>query len=381
MLLPPGDCRDSSPPIPGFVDLQVNGYAGVDFSNPKLLRADFVSAARRVLDDGCCVAFLPTIITSPLETYETVLPMLADVIEEINAARGGGGGGGGGGNGVGELPAGSLLGVHLEGPFISGESGAVGCHPPEHTRAPSTELLERWQSLARGQIRVITVAAELDGCEALVRRALSLGIVVSLGHQLAEAGDIARLADAGASLCTHLGNGMPNMIHRHRNTLWASLADDRLQTCLITDGEHLPRDAIVSFVRAKGSRGIIVTSDVAPVAGLDPGLHLWGHTRVRVEAPSDAGAPTRVRAAELPCLAGSGSLMVHCVNHLAGLAGSRRPERAGELLLSEAELEEVSFYNPLRAIGVDEAQIAALLRGAPRRVKFDAAQGCYVVYE
>ena len=364
------DRRGSSLPIPGFVDLQVNGYAGVDFSNPELTRADFVSAARRVLNDGCCVAFVPTIITSPLETYEAVLPMLADIMEETNAA---------GDARVGELPPGSLLGVHLEGPFISGEPGAVGCHPPEHTRAPSVELLEHWQSLARGQIRMITIAAELDGSEALVQCALRLGIVVSLGHQLAEAGDIARLAGAGASLCTHLGNGMPNMIHRHKNTLWASLADDRLQTCLITDGEHLPCDAIVSFVRAKGSQGIIVTSDVAPVAGLDPGLHLWGHTRVRVEAPSDVGAPTRVRAAELPCLAGSGSLMVHCVNYLAGLAGSRRPENAGKRLLSEAELEDVSFYNPLRAIGMDGARTAALLREAPRRVKFNAAKGQYDV--
>ena len=345
---------------PGFVDLQVNGYLGIDFSDPELTTESFVKAAAAVLAQGACVAFLPTIITSPLETYTSNLPLLAQIIESTKSdpckkiTDGS----------LPQLPRDSILGIHLEGPFISPEPGAVGCHPPEHTRAPSVPELREWQRLARGHIKLLTIAAELDGAEELCRAATQeMGITVSLGHQLAGGEDVRRLVNAGATLCTHLGNGMPNMIHRHKNALWTSLAEDRLSAMLITDGEHLPADAITTFVRAKRTSRIIVTSDVAPVAGLASGVYAWGSTMVRVE-------DTRVRAADLPCLAGSGSLMVHCMNHLASIHHAAGSNSGGGWLLTTGELGQVGFDNPLKAIGVGYDTVQRL-RGRRALVSFE----------
>ena len=111
---------------------------------------------------------------------------------------------------------------------------------------------ERWQELARGHIRLLTIAAERRGAAQLCAHAVAMGITVSLGHQLATADDIDACAAAGATLLTHLGNGCPAMIDRHRNHLWPALAEERLSAMLISDGQHLPPAAISTFLRAKG---------------------------------------------------------------------------------------------------------------------------------
>ena len=194
---------------------------------------------------------------------------------------------------------------------------------------------------------MITIAAELPGSEELCRWAVARNISVSLGHQMASAKDVRRLVSCGASLATHLGNGMPNMIHRHQNSLWPLLAEDRISAMLILDGQHLPDDAIVAMVRAKSAAGIIITSDAAPVAGLDDGNYSWGSTNVRV-------CSGRVRHSTLPCLAGSGALMLQCMNHLAQIKTSKHG-----WLLSPDELMQVGCQNPLRALpSLSEAQIA-----------------------
>jgi N-acetylglucosamine-6-phosphate deacetylase len=390
--------------IPGFVDIQCNGYKGVDFSSLALTAETLAEACIGLLDDGGCACIVPTVITSSDAVYAHVLPLLADFIEGVGKGGEGGTGEKGGKGGVGGAGGGSrgeegesegdglyvgtdlgggegdgirakgqntawrarlkgrILGVHLEGPFISAERGARGCHPAQHVVEPCVNKLENWQRLARGHIKLVTLAAEAPGADVVCRWAVDRGIAVALGHQMAglapgTEGDIPRLVDAGASLVTHLGNGLPNMIHRHTNPLWPLLADDRVSAMVITDGFHLPDACITTFVRAKEPCRIIVTSDCAPVAGLPDGTYAALGGRVRVEG-------NRVSPAEDDsCLAGSGSLMVACMNHLAGIGGGRRREGEGEVgengangsvlpLLSLRELEEVGFYNPLRAIGV-----------------------------
>eukprot|EP00949_MAST-11_sp_MAST-11-sp1_P000535 g535.t1 len=207
----------------GFVDLQVNGHGGVDFSSQGLTAAAVRKACDGVLSSGCC-AFLPTVITSDMDTYETVLPLLAAEVESRPQ---------------------QVLGIHLEGPFISSAPGAVGCHKPELCRKPDVKLLQRLQKLARGKVRLITIAAELRGAEELAKAAHGLGMRVSLGHQMAQDSDVRRLCQpqpegAGATLLTHLGNGLPNMIHRHQNIFWTALDLDHVTAMLITDGHHLP---------------------------------------------------------------------------------------------------------------------------------------------
>ena len=371
----------------GFVDLQVNGYGGVSFSDPALTHEAAAEACEAVLARGGTCALLPTLITAPREVYARNLPLLARLIESPRFA-------------------GRLLGIHIEGPFLSPFHGAIGCHPREHVLVPAAlpgggcDLLDEWQQLARGHIRLLTLAAEVEGAAALCAHAVRRRrIAVALGHQLARREQIGELAAAGATLLTHLGNGCPNTLHRHDNHLWPSLADDRLSAMVIADGQHLPADALVAMVRAKGVARLILTSDVSPAAGLPDGEHDCFGSVVHVEG-------RHVRSADRSCLAGSGALMLDCVNHLASLrfrptdpdaepppifgcgeAPEQQQQQAaaaegegdatavvvgrGGRGLSVAELVRVGFDNPLRAIGCDPSEV--------RRRLADAALGADAV--
>ena len=346
---PVGGDSDGAPGVslPGFVDLQVNGYGGVSFSDAGLTRAACEAACEAILREGACACILPTVITAPLATYEAVLPVLADCIEATPHR---------------------LLGIHLEGPFISDEPGSVGAHPAAHVLQPSAcagggrELLEHWQALARGHIRLLTIAPEVDGAAELCAHARGLGMTISLGHMRPERGPLGRLAACGATLLTHLGNGCPRSLPRHDNHMWPSLVEDRLTAMIISDGQHLPDDLIATIVRAKGVGRVIVTSDAAPVAGLEDGQYECFGGQVRVEGRF-------VRTADGTCLAGSGSLMLACINHLARVrvrpaddvspTANSAPTTTG--LLSADELVRVGFDNPLRAIGHDPAVVRARL--------------------
>jgi N-acetylglucosamine-6-phosphate deacetylase len=339
--------RGGLQPCLGFVDLQVNGYLGTSFSSDTLTLESCVSTCEALLAGGGCACIVPTVITAPVATLEHVLPILADACEC-------------------ERLRGRLLGIHLEGPFISALKGAVGTHPAQCVLSPAASegcaMLDRWQALARGHIKLLTIAAEVDGAAALCAHAVSKGIAVSLGHMLATAEDIGRLAAAGATLLTHLGNGCPNEIHRHRNHLWPALADDRLSAMLITDGQHLPADALAAMIRCKSVGGAIVTSDVAPVAGLPDGTHACFGGTVHVEG-------RYVRSADRSCLAGSGALMIDCMNHLASL--QLRPTAGRPEPLTLAELLRLGFENPLRALGLDPVAVARQLAALGPLVLYD----------
>ena len=323
--------------IPGFVDLQVNGYLGVDFSAPDLTEEAFVGACRALLSTGT-VAFLPTVITAPLATYERNLPLIARVL-----ARG-------------EF-RGRLLGIHLEGPFISREPGAVGAHPPEVVRDPDPALLERLLDLGEGQVRLLTLAAELPGAEALARLAVERGVTVSIGHTLAGPEDLDRLVAAGATALTHLGNGLPNLLPRHDNPIWAGLANEALACMMIADGHHLPPAVLKVFLRVKGVDKTIVVSDASPIAGLKPGRYQTLGNEVILE-PSG-----RLYNPEKGCLVGSSATMLQCINHLGalGLAGQR-------------EAIALGFHNPLRLIGIEPDALAPA--GPPLR--YDAARRAFL---
>jgi len=281
--------------------------------------------------------FCPTVVTAPMSTYAHVLPILAKVSA---------------------LPEYSdhVLGLHLEGPFISSKPGAVGCHRPEHTRLPDVAFLKDLHKHCNGLLKILTIAAELAGAEELTKACVELGIVVSLGHQLADVKDIRRVVEAGATMMTHLGNGMPNEAHRHNSNLLAGMSEDLLTAGIITDGFHLPPHVIKVIIRAKSLERVFVVSDAAPVAGLEPGIHqCFGKNVLMCE--EEHGFV--VRDSVLPCLAGSAASMLQCVNYLRKLD-----------LLTLDELWQVSFHNPLRAIGVDPA--AKLGLNMERLVDIDA---------
>ncbi len=305
----------------GFVDLQVNGFGGINFSDASLT-LEQVAAVSAALAKRGTLAFCPTVITSALDVYRRVLPVLAQAVRESR-----------------DWPA-WLPGIHLEGPFISPEDGAVGAHPRENVCMPSLEIFDELVELSEGAISLLTLAPELPGAIDLIRRAVRQGIVVSIGHTMAGAPDVRAAVEAGATLSTHLGNGCPNLLHRHHNPIWPQLAARELTAMLITDGHHLPAEMIAAMLHAKGPERVIVTSDAAPAAGLPPGEYAFFGTHVLLE-PSG-----RLRNLERDTLAGSSATLLDCMNTLASLR-----------LLSESELWRVGRDHPLEVLGKSQKDL------------------------
>jgi N-acetylglucosamine-6-phosphate deacetylase len=301
--------------LSGFVDLQVNGFGGINFSSTTLTVEDVELAVAALAMRGT-IAFCPTLITSSLVTYRQVLPVLAKAMRSPECA-------------------GSLLGIHLEGPFISPVEGAVGVHPAEHVQAPSLGMFDELYHLAEGRVSLLTLAPELPGALDLIEHAVRLGVRVSIGHTMADDRAVRQAVEAGARFSTHLGNGCPNLLHRHHNPIWPQLASPDLSAMIITDGHHLPPPVIAAFLAAKGVERILVTSDAAPLAGCPPGEYSIFGTRVLLEPGG------RLRSLERDNLAGSASTMLECMNFLAGLD-----------LLSEEDLWRVGRDNPLAALGM-----------------------------
>ena len=325
--------------IPGLVDLQVNGFKGVDFSSPDLTEEKFIQTCRMLLNNGT-TSFLPTIVTSPENVYRKNLSMIAKVIDIPEFTE-------------------CLLGVHVEGPFISPEPGAYGVHNPHWIRKPDIKFLDKLIEWAQGKIKIVTIEAEVEGAEELTQYAVSKGITVSLGHQMAIEEDIDRIVRAGATALTHFGNGIPNMIHRHLNPIWAGLDNDNLTAMIIADGHHLPAPVLKSMIRVKGVSRLIIVSDASPLAGIPPGRYKYGGEDVILE---ENGLLHNIQR---NCLAGSSSTMMDCMNHLASLK-----------LMSADELVEAGFYNPLRLIGIDSHHIVSF-----RSVFLDEERGVFSLEE
>ena len=299
----------------GFVDVQINGNFGVDFSEPDLTEDRFMIAAEHIFASGTEV-FLPTIVTSPKEVFLRNLAVIRGACEKRGLLK--------------QVP-----GVHLEGPFISDQPGAVGAHRPECVIPPDCAFFDEIMQKSGNYVRLLTVAAEVPGVDALIRHASSMGVVVSCGHQLAGSEDLTAAAKAGAKLLTHLGNGCPNLINRHKNMIWAGMACDDLTAMIITDGHHLPGELIKCIVRVKGVDRVIVTSDAAPIAGMPPGRYgSWGNEAI-LEPNGLYHNPKK------GCLVGSSASMRDCVNFLRSLD-----------LLDEAGIEKVSRTNPLKMLGM-----------------------------
>ena len=205
----------------GLIDLQVNGYAGVDFNDSVLDAAALDHALEAMLHDGV-TACLPTLITAP----EAVLAeRLAALDRAVAASR---------------LGPRMVPGFHLEGPFLNPAPGFAGCHPPDAMLPPDPALLRRLMAGLARPVLMLTLAPEQSGGIGLVRWARGQGMLVAVGHSAADERVLAEAAEAGAALSTHLGNAMPHTLTKFRNPLVAQLAEDRLAASFIADGLHVP---------------------------------------------------------------------------------------------------------------------------------------------
>ncbi|MCG2661788.1 MAG: N-acetylglucosamine-6-phosphate deacetylase [Kiritimatiellae bacterium] len=298
----------------GFIDLQLNGFKGINFSAPDLT-LDQVRMATRELVKAGTVAYCPTVVTNSLDNFKHSLPILASAMRDK------------------ELKP-HLLGIHMEGPFISPIEGARGAHPPEHIIKPDVDTFKRFQEWAEGNVVLLTLAPETEGAIPLIKYASKTGIKVSMGHHFANDDIMERAVKAGATASTHLGNGMPNMINRHQNSIWWQLSCDDIYGMFITDGHHLPPDFIKVALRSKTTEKFIVVSDSVDIAGLPAGQYKFLGKKT-VLSPNG-----RISFGNTPYLAGSSANMVQCMNYLASLN-----------LLTEKELWQVGFDNPLKYLG------------------------------
>jgi len=302
--------------LPGFVDLQVNGYAGVDFLNPSTTVDDILAAAE-ALRRGGTAGFLLTVTTHRRDAIETNVAHAREAMDR-------------------QGPLGNILGIHLEGPFISPEYGYRGAHTAAYIIPPDLEWFRRLQDTARGAIRMVTLAPETPGAIDFVK-AVSDQTLVSVGHANPDFDTLRRAIDAGLRAVTHFGNGCRPEMNRHDNVLIRILACAELNLCFIPDGQHLPEPFLRMLLNAVPIDRLVATSDMVMYAGMQPGVYDRGGMRVRLR---DDGRLCLADDEKL--LYGSSRTMLQCMNHLASLKR-----------LQPGELFETGVANPLRLIGMD----------------------------
>lgn len=275
---------------PGLIDIQINGYMGVDFTGADLSLEGIRAATKALWKEGV-TSFLPTIITNTHERLKHNFAQLAEAREDPEIGK-------------------SIPGFHLEGPYISPIAGFRGAHLEKHIRPPAwTEFME-YQRAAKNGIKLITLAPELEGAIPFIRQLVADDITVALGHHNGSASTIQEAVYAGASLATHLGNGCANMINRHHNPLWPQLSADQLSVSLIVDGFHLTPEEVRSFYKAKGTNKTILISDALDLAGLEPGEYIRGERKV-VLTPNVIKFPAEnvLAGAASPIRLGVGNMM------------------------------------------------------------------------
>ena len=287
------EANESLPLIaPGLVDLQVNGFGGVDFNSFPFDEQDVEQVVQAMWQQGV-TTFMPTVITNADHEIEQMVTTLAKACQRSPRVEQ------------------SIAGIHLEGPFLSLQDGPRGAHQRGYIKAPDWALFERWQDAAQGRIRLLTLSPEWPEADEFIRRCVAENVVVSIGHTSASAEQIASAVQAGARMSTHLGNGAHLTLPRHPNYIWEQLAQDDLWCAMIADGEHLPLSVLKVFIRAKGERAMLV-SDVTSLAGMPPGRyhsHIGGEVLLSAEG--------RLSMADNPALlAGSAQCLLHGVNTL-----------------------------------------------------------------
>jgi len=309
--------------IPGFIDIQVNGYNGIDFSSPALKVEDMPRIANVLTSHGTA-AFLPTIITSSKDLFLRNLRLISKALDRFQLHR-------------------RIPGIHIEGPFISPEEGARGAHPRKHVIPADTQFLSELIDASEGNIRLLTIAAEVEGAEEICSYAQERNIAVALGHQLASNDRIDRLVNAGAKLATHLGNGIPTLIHRFDNTLFSILANENIYASIIADGHHLSSTLLKIIYKMKQAEKLVAVSDSAPIAGLAPGRYAIFESEV------DLLPEGKIVSRGTDYLAGSSNNLLQCMNYLAALPYT-----------TFDDLVKISWQNPLKMIDLQPDEVDPL---------------------
>jgi N-acetylglucosamine-6-phosphate deacetylase len=258
---------------PGYVDLHIHGSAGFDVMDD---RAEALPAIEHLLARHGVTSYFPTTVTAAMDVTLRSLDQLAAAIDkcetdskrdskfkEDNTIRR-------------AVP----LGIHLEGPFIS--HARRGVHPPDKLLAPTVKLFDQFWQAARGRIRMMTIAPELDGAPEVITEAARRGVCVSLGHSDADFASAERGITDGARHATHTFNGMRPLDHRNPGILGAVLTDARVSADIIADGVHLDPAIVKLFAIAKGWDQTVLITDATSATGMPDGRYHLGSFEVDV---------------------------------------------------------------------------------------------------
>jgi len=248
---------------PSLVDLQINGYAGVDFQRDGLT-ADQLLTATGGLRKAGCAKFLLTLVT---DEWTRLVNRLRHLRRLRSASL--------------ELKN-AIAGWHVEGPFLSSEPGFHGAHNPEFMLDPTTDKIRELRSITESEPLLITLAPERNGAFDAIALAVSLGIRVSLGHTNASSDVLQQAVRAGATGFTHLGNACPQQLDRHDNILWRVLDATGLTVSLIPDRIHVSPSLLRLVHRALPGDSIYYTTDAMAAAGAPPGRYTIGALEVEV---------------------------------------------------------------------------------------------------
>lgn len=300
-----------------LLDMQVNGYKGIDYSGEDLSEEKIISLVETLSKTGT-LRHVPTIITNSEERIIKNLSIISRTVEKYPLVKQ------------------SITGIHIEGPFISPLDGPRGAHDPRFVRELDILEVKRWQKSAKGLLKIITIAPEKKGSVPFIEEATRMGITVALGHCEPTDEEIDEAIKAGAKLSTHLGNGSSATLPRLKNHIWKQTAEDSLIAGIITDGFHLPESVVRTIYRTKGKERIILVSDVAPLGGLEPGISKWGNIGVEICADG------HLELEGTSLLAGAGHLLDRDIVKFMNYSGAT---------IKEA-IETVTI-NPMKILGLE----------------------------
>jgi N-acetylglucosamine-6-phosphate deacetylase len=288
---------------PGFIDLQVNGAFGSDFTaTPSSI---WVVASN--LPRYGVTAFLPTIITSPVETIAAAQEAVSNVPSS-------------------QFKGATPLGLHLEGPFLN--EAKRGAHNPSYLRLPDATVVEQW-SPDKG-VRMVTLAPELPGALPIIRALVERGIVVSAGHSMASLEEAQAGIEAGITYGTHLFNAMPSLDHREPGLTGALLVGNDVTVGVIADGIHLHPDIVKLVWKSKGAGRVSLVTDAMAALGMPPGNYLLSDQNVIVDGLTARLADGR--------LAGSVLSLDQAVRNLVAFTGSQLSEAISTVTSTPAAL-------------------------------------------
>ena len=299
----------------GYVDLQVNGYAGVDFNSDSLTEQQMIDVCQKLMEHNVDQV-LATIITAPLDKMIARIERMVGVIESNSQV------------------ASMVSGLHIEGPFLNAADGYVGAHPVDAVMPATVNPMNRLLDAGRGTVQLVTLAPECDTNGTVTNMLAEAGIVVAGGHSDATLDDLSRAIDNGMRMFTHLGNGCPAFLPRHDNIVQRVLSlSDQLVISFIADGHHVPGFALRNYLQQVPDENIIIVSDAINAAGLGPGTFKLSDQTVYVDP--------------------DGATWAECRTHYAGCATPLNRMAAwlqSDLEVSPAQIQQWLCVNPGKLI-------------------------------